>query len=335
MNAAGVDDRPTGRSRDAAVEVSDLVVAYGPHLAVQGVSLSITQGSTVAVIGPSGSGKSSLLRAISGLEPVDSGTISLFGVDHTSSPPNERHVGLMFQDHALFPHLTVGDNVAYGLRIAGVERSDRRIVVADLLERVGLDGFADRKPDTLSGGEQQRVALARTIALDPSLVMLDEPLGSLDVTLREDLLLHIRSVVDSVGTTSLYVTHDRAEAFSFADRLAVIHAGCVVALGSPDAIWNDPGSAFVARFVGHANVVDGAALGLGEGVFTVPEGALRLASESGMFATVVDSVFDDGKFRLRVDVGGTVLTISADQPEPSGSNVSIQIDHDAVVRLTG
>jgi ABC-type Fe3+/spermidine/putrescine transport system ATPase subunit len=318
-----------------SLTIENLSVDLGGSVIIDRLDLDISTGERFAIMGPSGSGKSTLLRAIAGLVPPMSGSIRIDDVEMTSVPTHKRPVGLMFQDHALFPHLTVGDNVAYGLRIAGMERSNRRIIVAELLERVGLDGFSDRKPDTLSGGEQQRVALARTIALDPSLVMLDEPLGSLDVTLRQDLLLHIRSIVDGVGSTSLYVTHDRAEAFSFADRLAVIHAGCVVALGTPDAIWNDPGSAFVARFVGHANVIDGAALGLGNGVFTVPGGALRLVPEGDMDATVVDSVFDDGKFRLRVDVGGTILTISADEPEPSGSNVRIQFDHDAAVRLTG
>jgi ABC-type Fe3+/spermidine/putrescine transport system ATPase subunit len=241
----------------------------------------------------------------------------------------------MFQDHALFPHLSVGDNITYGLRMAGIERDARNATVAALLERVGLPGLADRKPDTLSGGEQQRVALARTIALEPSVVMLDEPLGSLDVALREDLLLHIRSVVDQVGTTSLYVTHDRTEAFSYADRLAVIRDGSVVAIGSPEEIWNDPGTEFVARLVGHANVVSGDALGLGTGMVTIPTGAITVSPDGHLTGWVVDHTFDDGTFQIRLDVAGTGLNLRSDHPSDVGASVKIDIDRQAVVRLAG
>jgi ABC-type Fe3+/spermidine/putrescine transport system ATPase subunit len=241
----------------------------------------------------------------------------------------------MFQDRALFPHLTVGDNVAYGLRMAGVDPAARRDSVSALLGRVGLSGFASRKPDTLSGGEQQRVALARTIALEPSLVMLDEPLGSLDIALREDLLAHIRGILDQVGTTSLYVTHDRSEAFSFADRLAVIREGSVVTVGTPDAVWNDPGSEFVARMIGHPNVVDGAALGLGTGLVTIPVNAITLNTDGPISAQVVDSTFDDGKFRIRVDIAGTLLTVTSDHPVATGNSVQIDIDRNAALRLAG
>jgi ABC-type Fe3+/spermidine/putrescine transport system ATPase subunit len=317
-----------------SLQISDLNVVLGGAEIIHDLDLEVNSGERFVIMGPSGSGKSTLLRTIAGLVQPNAGSILIDGADITSLPTHKRPIGLMFQDHALFPHLTVADNVAYGLRMAGIDRSSRQSTVAALLDRVGLSGLAERKPDTLSGGEQQRVALARTIALEPSLVMLDEPLGSLDVALREDLLLHIRTVVEQVGTTSLYVTHDRAEAFTFADRLAVIHGGRVVALGTPDAVWNDPGSEFVAKMVGHANVVDGAALGLGPGFVSIPDGSLTIDAAGSTTARVIDSVFDGGRFRIRVDVSGTVLSVSADHREAAGADVRVQIDGRSTIRLT-
>jgi thiamine transport system ATP-binding protein len=327
-----------------SLTIEGLTVDLGSTEIIHHLDLAVNTGERFAIMGPSGSGKSTLLRTIAGLVPAAAGSIHIDGTDITSLPTHKRPIGLMFQDHALFPHLSVGDNIAYGLRMAGIERDTRDATVIALLERVGLPGLADRKPDTLSGGEQQRVALARTIALEPSLVMLDEPLGSLDVALREDLLLHIRSVVDQVGTTSLYVTHDRTEAFSYADRLAVIRDGSVVALGTPESIWSDPGTEFVARLVGHANVVDGdalglgagvvtIALGLGAGVVTIPASAINLSPDGHLTGWVVDHTFDDGSFQMRVDVAGTVLTLRSDHPSDVGASVRINVDRQAVVRL--
>jgi thiamine transport system ATP-binding protein len=318
-----------------SLAIEGLIVELGSTEIIHHLDLTVNTAERFAIMGPSGSGKSTLLRTIAGLVPAAAGSIHIDDTDVTSMPTHKRPIGLMFQDHALFPHLSVGDNIAYGLRMAGIERDTRDATVIALLERVGLPGLADRKPDTLSGGEQQRVALARTIALEPSLVMLDEPLGSLDVALREDLLLHIRSVVDQVGTTSLYVTHDRTEAFSYADRLAVIRDGSVVALGTPESIWSDPGTEFVARLVGHANVVDGDALGLGAGVVTIPASAITLSPDGHLTSWVVDHTFDDGSFQMRVDVAGTVLTLRSDHPSDVGASVRINIDKQAVVRLAG
>ncbi len=318
-----------------SLTIEGLTVELGSTEIIHDLDLAVNTGERFAIMGPSGSGKSTLLRTIAGLVPAAAGCIHIDGTDITALPTHKRPIGLMFQDHSLFPHLTVGDNIAYGLRMAGIDRDARGATVIALLERVGLPGLADRKPDTLSGGEQQRVALARTIALEPSLVMLDEPLGSLDVALREDLLLHIRSVVDQVGTTSLYVTHDRTEAFSYADRLAVIRDGSVVAIGSPEEIWNNPGAEFVARLVGHANVVGGDALGLGAGMFTIPASAITVSPEGHLTGWVVDHAFDDGTFQMRVDVGGTILTVRSDHPSDVGTGVPIHIDRQAVVRLSG
>ena len=318
-----------------SLTIAGLTVALGGVEVIHGLDLEVETGERFAIMGPSGSGKSTLLRTIAGLVQPTAGSIHVGGTEITSLPTHQRPIGLMFQDHALFPHLTVGDNVGYGLRMAGVDRGTRQDSVKALLQRVGLPDFTDRKPETLSGGEQQRVALARTIALEPSLVMLDEPLGSLDVALREDLLFHIREIVDQVGTTSLYVTHDRAEAFSYADRMAVIRDGSVVAVGSPEAIWNEPGSEFVARLVGHANVVDGDALGLGKGIVTIPDDAIGVTPDGYLIGRVIDHTFDDGRFRVRIDVAGTILTVATDRPWTTDTNVNVQIDRDAAVRLAG
>ena len=318
-----------------SLTIAGLTVTLGGAEVIHGLDLEVKTGERFAIMGPSGSGKSTLLRTVAGLVEPTAGSVHVAGVEITSLPTHKRPIGLMFQDHALFPHLSIGDNVAYGLRMAGVDRATRQDSVEALLQRVGLPDFAHRKPETLSGGEQQRVALARTIALEPSFIMLDEPLGSLDVALREDLLLHIREIVDQVGTTSLYVTHDRAEAFSYADRMAVIRDGSVVAVGSPEAIWNDPGSEFVARLVGHANVVDGNPLGLGDGIVTIPDDAIAVTPDGRFVGRVLDHTFDDGRFRVRIDVAGTILTVATDRPWTTDTNVNVQIDRDAAVRLAG
>ena len=317
-----------------SLSINGLTVELGHTEIIHGLDLHVMSGERFAIMGPSGSGKSTLLRAIAGLVTPSSGTVVIDGVDITATPTHRRPIGLMFQDHALFPHMSVAGNVGYGLRMAGMDSSSRDQAVSALLDRVGLTGLADRKPDTLSGGEQQRVALARTIALEPSLVMLDEPLGSLDVGLREDLLFHIRSVVDQVGTTSLYVTHDRAEAFAFADRLAIVSDGHIVAIGTPNEIWEKPRSAFVARLIGHANVVDGAPLELGTGVVMIPEGAIELDAVGEHEGTVIDASFDDGRFRLRVDVAGTIVVVPSDHSEPAGNVVRLRIDSHAVAHLS-
>lgn len=236
------------------LELSDIVVRFDDTLALDGVDLTVTDGETVAVIGPSGCGKSTLLRAVAGLQPVDRGTISLAGRDLAGVPAHERGVGLMFQDHALFPHLDVAANVGFGLEMAGVAEGDRADRVAEMLELVGLGDFAQRSVDALSGGEAQRVALARALAPAPSLLMLDEPLGSLDRVLREQLTGDLRSLIERVGTTTLHVTHDQTEAFALADRVVVLRDGRIEQAGTPSELWHEPASLFVAEFVGHTNL---------------------------------------------------------------------------------
>ena len=239
--------------------VRNLSVRYGDVDALRDVNLEVASGEIVAVIGPSGCGKSSLLRAIAGLEPLASGSIALEGKDLAGVATHERDLGLMFQDHALFPHLNVADNVAFGLRMQKQKqkRAKRRARVAELLELVGLEELAGRSIDALSGGEAQRVALARALAPRPGLLMLDEPLGSLDQLLRQQLVAELWSMFAELEVTALHVTHDQGEAFALADRVVVLRDGEIQQVGRPVDVWRDPSSAFVARFLGHPNVWGG------------------------------------------------------------------------------
>ena len=223
--------------------------------ALSDVSISVPGGVTACVVGPSGSGKSTLLRVIAGLQSVERGRVLLDGRDLSSVPPHRRGIGMMFQSHALFPHLDVGGNVAFGLRMQGVGRSDRQRRVAEALRLVGLGGWESRRVGTLSGGEQQRVALARTLAPSPRAILLDEPLGALDRELRERLVPELRELFHRLGITVVHVTHDHSEAMALADHLVVMDAGRVMQAGSPDVLWREPASEFVARFLGIGSVV--------------------------------------------------------------------------------
>ncbi|AWK11431.1 TOBE domain-containing protein [Streptomyces spongiicola] len=230
-------------------------VRFGRRAALDAVDLEVADHEIVCVLGPSGSGKSTLLRAVTGLQPLDGGRVLLGGADQAGVPVHRRGVGLMFQDHQLFPQRDVGGNVAFGLRMHGVAKGERRLRVEELLELVGLPGAAGRAVGSLSGGEQQRVALARALAPRPRLLMLDEPLGQLDRTLRERLVVELRAVFRRLGTTVLAVTHDQGEAFALADRVVVMRDGRVAQSGTPRDVWRRPASEFVARFLGFANVV--------------------------------------------------------------------------------
>ncbi|WP_402468783.1 ABC transporter ATP-binding protein [Isoptericola aurantiacus] len=250
---------PTGRS--AGLSVRDVVVRYGVEgsrrrragigtTAVAGVSLDVAAGEIVALLGPSGCGKSSLLRAVAGLEPLAHGSVAFDGANLAGVPVHRRGFGLLFQDGQLFPHRDVGRNVAYGLEVQGMPRPDREERVAELLDDVGLAGYARRAVVTLSGGERQRVALARALAPRPRLLLLDEPLSALDRQLRERLAVDVRDALRSTGTTAVFVTHDHTEAFTVADRVAVMDAGRVLQVDTPDLLRAEPASVRVAEFLG-------------------------------------------------------------------------------------
>ena len=215
------------------------------------VSFDVAAGEVIGVLGSSGSGKTTLLRAISGLQSVSTGNVVLDGVDITKTPTHLRGIGLMFQEHALFPHLDVADNVSFGLRMAKMPKPDRSERVTEVLELVGLAGFGSRDIASLSGGERQRVALARTIAPSPLLLLLDEPMGSLDRVLRDRLVSELGNLINRLGLTVVYVTHDRSEAFELADRIAVLDSGQLVQLDTPEILDAQPATAHVAQLLGH------------------------------------------------------------------------------------
>ncbi|MFI6288803.1 ABC transporter ATP-binding protein [Streptomyces sp. NPDC051018] len=278
----------------ALLQLDDVTVRFGARTALDGVDLEVAEHEIVCVLGPSGSGKSTLLRVVAGLRRADRGRVLLAGADQSGVPVHRRGVGLMFQDHQLFPQHDVGGNVGFGLRMRGTGRAERERRVADVLELVGLPGAGRRAVAALSGGEQQRVALARALAPQPRLLMLDEPLGQLDRGLRERLVVELRDLFGRLGTTVLAVTHDQGEAFALADRVVVMRDGRIAQAGAPLEVWQRPADEFVARFLGFDNVVaatvSGTAADTVWGKIPVPDGT------------------PDGECRLLVRPAGVGLT---------------------------
>jgi len=282
----------------------------------------------MAVLGPSGSGKTTLLRVISGLQAPDRGRVLVDGEDVAGVPPHRRGIGLVFQDHALFPHRDVAGNVGFGLRMRRDTPAAIASRTAELLDLVGLSGFERRSVGTLSGGEQQRVALARALAPEPRLLLLDEPLGSLDRRLRDRLLDDLARLFEELALTALYVTHDQTEAFTLGDRVAVMRAGRVAQIATPDALWAMPVDEDVARFLGLANVWDGEVVR--------PEAVhVRPAAERGN-GTVESAVRTGPVVRLRVHLDDDrvleAVVAALDHPRP-GERVDVDIDREGIVRL--
>jgi putative spermidine/putrescine transport system ATP-binding protein len=229
---------------------------YGDVAAVDGVDLEVRRGEFFTLLGPSGSGKTTCLRMIAGFERPDEGRIELAGEDVSRLPPAERDVNTVFQDYALFPHMSVGDNVAYGLKVKKVAKAERANRVEEALAMVRLEGYGDRRPSQLSGGQRQRVALARALVNRPRVLLLDEPLGALDLKLRQQLQVELKRIQSEVGITFVYVTHDQDEALTMSDRIAVMDGGHVLQVGSPRDVYEEPGSRFVAGFVGVSNLLE-------------------------------------------------------------------------------
>ncbi len=241
-----------------AVSLRELTRRFGSVVAVDGINLNIADGEFFAMLGPSGSGKTTVLRMIAGFEIPDCGAVCLGGVDVTHQPPYQRDVNTVFQDYALFPHLNVRDNVAYGLRVRGVPKRERLERADAALARTRLAGLGDRRASQLSGGQRQRVALARALVVQPKVLLLDEPLGALDLKLREEMQLELKGLQRDVGITFVFVTHDQEEALTMSDRIAVFSAGQIEQVGAPAELYEHPQSAFVANFVGSSNVLQGA-----------------------------------------------------------------------------
>ncbi|WP_087006127.1 ABC transporter ATP-binding protein [Rhizobium sullae] len=260
---------------DAYLRLEKLTLAYGNTIAVKDLDLSVGKGELVALLGPSGCGKTTTMRSIAGLLTPASGRINLDGVDITHVSANKRAVGLVFQSYALFPHLTVYENVAFGLRLKGIGGKDLDAKVSAGIKSVGLAKFADRKPAELSGGQQQRVALARSMVMEPKVLLLDEPLSNLDARLRLEMRAELQRVQRETGVTMIFVTHDQVETLALADRIVVMLNGGVEQIGTPEEIYNKPVSAFVADFVGFENVFK-----LENGRLVTPNDAIELPASA-------------------------------------------------------
>jgi thiamine transport system ATP-binding protein len=318
--------------------IEALTIRYGDRVALDRIDLEVDDHEIVCVLGPSGSGKSTLLRAIAGLESPDTGRILRDGSDLAGVPTHRRGLGLMFQDHSLFPHRDVIGNVGFGIRMHGASRSEARARARETLGLVGLAGFESRSVTELSGGEQQRVALARALAPAPSLLMLDEPLGALDRSLREHLVDELRTLFRDLGLAVLLVTHDHDEAFALGDRVAILDAGRIEQVGSPVELWTRPATAFVAEFLGW-NVTRA----FGPGLAAVRPDALRLATgpDSGgavptIRARVTRQTFRRDHWRIQVEAAdGSALDLELRDARPPtlGSMVEVTVDPADVIAL--
>jgi thiamine transport system ATP-binding protein len=310
----------------ALLQIDGIGVALGGRAVLQDIDVSIDAGEVVSLLGPSGSGKTTLLRVIAGLELPARGRVLLNGRDLADVPAHLRGVGLMFQDFGLFPHMDVERNVAFGLRMQGLDRRATEERVAEMLALVGLPGIGRRSVSTLSGGEQQRVALARALAPQPAVLMLDEPMGSLDRELRERLPQELRAIFDSLDVTVIYVTHDQEEALAVADRTIVLRAGRIEADGPAEALWTRPPTPFVARFLGHRNVASAEVRG---DLVITPWGVLNgvpgTSETAGGRVTVL--LRSDA---LRLDAGGSIHgTVSARRFRGDHFIVEVAVDSDS------
>ncbi len=316
------DTDPRSATTGAAPDVRLLGVrkTYGDVVAVEHVDLEIDTGEFFTLLGPSGSGKTTTLRLIAGFERPDSGRIELSGVDVTGRAPYERDVNTVFQDYALFPHMTVAENVGYGLRVKGVPRAERKRRVAEALELVRLPNVGERKPVQLSGGQRQRIALARSLVNRPRVLLLDEPLGALDLKLRQEMQIELKRIQQDVGLTFVYVTHDQEEALTMSDRLAVFSEGRIEQLGRPEEVYEHPSTEFVAGFVGISNVLE-----RGGRRFTVRPEKIQMHFDDagGGEAGVIREVVYVGMFTryiVELDSGGD-LTVVKQNLETSSTDV--------------
>ncbi|MGW8355090.1 ABC transporter ATP-binding protein [Streptomyces wedmorensis] len=337
-----------------AIRLTGLRKAYGRTEAVAGVDLEIADGEFFSMLGPSGSGKTTVLRMIAGFETPSGGTVELAGRDVTRLAPFERDVHTVFQDYALFPHMTVEQNVAYGLKVRGVPRAERLVRARAFLARVGLDGLGKRRPAELSGGQRQRVALARALVGRPRVLLLDEPLGALDLKLRERMQVELKEIQREVGITFVFVTHDQEEALTMSDRIAVFHQGRIEQVGTPAEIYERPGSPFVAGFVGTSNLLSGdtARRVVGTpGTYSIRPEKIRIVRDpaapaaSGLATaagTVAEVVYlgDSTRFLVDLDTGGRLTAVqqnletsSADLAGFRGARVALHWHPSHAVRV--
>jgi len=314
----------------ADLRIAGLRAGYGGGTVLAVEELVISDGEFLSVLGPSGCGKTTLLNCLAGFVKPAAGTITLGGDDLTNVPPHRRGLGLVFQSYALFPHMSVADNVAYGLKARGVAKPERRDRVAEVLRLVGLEEFAGRRPRQLSGGQQQRVAVARALATRPRVLLLDEPLSNLDAKLRREMRTELRALQKELGITAVFVTHDQEEAMSMSDRVAVLSGGQIEQLGTPEDVYDRPATRFVAEFVGAANVVtwDGTLVAIR------PE-RVRLTG-TGREATVTASSFTGGAWNVDLELaGGTKLAAKVtERPPAPGERTSVTVDPGDIIEFS-
>jgi len=323
--------------RPVAIRVRGLRRTFGSVVAVDDVDLDVLDGEFLTLLGPSGSGKTTVLRIIAGFERPDAGTVELDGVDVTNAPPYARDVNTVFQDYALFPHMSVLQNVEYGLRVKRVPASERRARAEEALAAVRLTGYGDRAPSQLSGGQRQRVALARALVNRPKVLLLDEPLGALDLKLREEMQVELKALQREVGITFVFVTHDQDEALTMSDRIAVFNAGRIAQLGTPTDIYEHPTSEFVAGFVGTSNLLRGAVAQavIGKpGTYSVRPEKIRVlaagtGAKSGERAAggVVREVIYVGmttRFVVDIDAGSTLMAVQQNAATASGEVAALR-----------
>lgn len=327
------------------LELNDIYKTYENQPLLSGISFTVEAGEIVCLLGASGSGKSTLLRIIAGLETPENGGVLWDGADLASVPAHQRNFGLVFQDYALFPHLTVAENVAFGLKMQNLPQDEIELRVTALLEQVNMSGFARRSVTDLSGGEQQRVALARALAPRPRLLMFDEPLGALDRALKDHLLEELRGILHESEVPAIYVTHDQEEAFAIADRIVLIREGGIAQTGTPAEVSSHPASGWVANFLGLGNVIEGKWLGDGKvetnlGILEVdcemeadvgasvallirPERVKIIENGSGLKGRVADVLFQKSGFRVTLE--NSLYFYTADPPE-AGTEISFTVD---------
>lgn len=296
--------------------VENVSFRYDSDPVLNEIDLTVNQGEIICLLGESGSGKSTLLRVIAGLESRYTGNITVDSQPVQNIPTHKRGFGLMFQDFALFPHMTVAQNVAFGLRMQGIAKNEQNRIVDEMLNLVALDGYQKREIDALSGGQKQRVALARSLAPRPKLLMLDEPLGSLDAGLRERLVLEIRQIIKQIGLTALYVTHDQQEAYAIADRIAVMNEGRIEQYDTAENLYRQPKIAFVAQFLGLTNIVSTdflrkyIDLPQNPATYLLHPDSLSLDAEGQLEATVTGCVFQGDRYRLTLKIDDVELNMN-------------------------
>ena len=285
----------------AGVELRGVKKTFGSITAVQPSDIHFEEGSFTTLLGPSGCGKTTILRMVAGLESVSDGEILIGGKRVNEVPIHKRNLGLVFQNYALFPHKTIGDNIAFGLKYRGVSSSDAAAKVKQALEVVRLPGVEERYPSQLSGGQQQRIALARAIVIEPDVLLLDEPLSALDANLREEMRVELTSIQERIGVTTIFVTHDQSEALAMSDRIVVMSAGNVEQIGGPEDVYNRPASEFVAGFLGAANLLDARVIGAGDAEIEI---------ETPNFGRVAVARHNDAKF---TEGGAARLVVRAEK----------------------